>query len=48
MNISNPNDIPGQIILTFETEQECIKAEQSVEWDLKFKNFKVETRCEKY
>ena len=48
VNIHNPNDIPGQIVLSFDTEQECLKAEQSVEWNLKFKNFKVESKCEKH
>ncbi len=47
VNINNSNDIPGRIELSFKTQTECEYSLQSLEYSLKFKNFKVIGKCEK-
>lgn len=47
MNINNPNDQPGKVMIEFPTLQECERALSSMKWELKFKNFKVEGVCKK-
>lgn len=48
VSTSNPSDVPAQIILTFDTEQECLKAEQSVEWEIKYSGYEIQSKCEKF
>ena len=45
VHINDPTDIPGKIILEFPNQQSCEKSKQSMEYWLKFKNFKVEASC---
>lgn len=47
ININNPNDIPGRISIKFDTEHSCLKAKDSVEYKLKFDNFKVTAECKR-
>jgi hypothetical protein len=47
VNVNNANDIPGRITLSFNTQSECEYSLQSLEYSLKFKNFKVIGKCEK-
>ena len=48
VNINNPSDVPGRVSIRFETEQQCLKARQSLEYKLKFDSFKVISECKKY
>jgi hypothetical protein len=47
VHINNPNDIPGRVMIEFQTQAECLKAESTVKYALKFDSFKVITKCEK-
>ena len=45
VHVSNPQDIPGKIELTFKDQVSCEMSLASMKWQLKFNNFKVEGRC---
>lgn len=45
VNISNPKDIPGKVTIEFSNEIACITALNTIEYELKFKNFKVDAKC---
>lgn len=45
VHINNPTDQPAQLEITFPTEQQCLTAAQSLKYDIKFKQFKLETQC---
>jgi hypothetical protein len=47
VHINNPADNPGRVTIKFETEQQCIKAKSSMEYWLKFDQFKVISECKK-
>ena len=42
---SDPKDIPGRVILEFRTEQECLSAQSTLQYQLKFPQFKVTSQC---
>ena len=46
VNINNPKDIPGKLIVEFETKQECETKLASMSYWLKFDSFKVVGKCE--
>lgn len=48
VHVSNPNDIPGKVTIKFETEQQCLRAKNTIEYSLKFETFKVIAECKKY
>ena len=48
VNINNINDVPGRVLIKFETEQQCLRARQSLEYKLKFDSFKVISECKKH
>ena len=47
VNINNPADVPGRVLIEFVTEQECLRAQGTVQSWLKFDGFKVTTQCQK-
>ena len=47
VHVTNPNDQPGKVQLQFETEKSCVEALQSIQYELKFKQFRVEGKCVK-
>lgn len=46
LNIHNPDDIPGRVELTLPSRTICQQALDSIQYQLKFRNFRVEGRCE--
>lgn len=48
ININNPKDIPGRIELLYENENQCLYSLNTLTYELKFKNFKIEGQCKKY
>ena len=47
VNINNHNDIPGRIEITFQDQQTCVQALNSMTFQLKFDSFKVVGKCER-
>jgi len=47
VHMNNPQDQPGKIELTFKDQLSCEFALASMKFELKFKNFKVEGKCQK-
>lgn len=47
MNVNNPNDQPGRVELRFEDQPTCEQVLSTMKYELKFKNFKVEGKCQK-
>ena len=47
VNIYHPNDIPARISLTFDTQESCQRALDSMTYWMKFPSFKVEGSCQK-
>jgi hypothetical protein len=45
VNVNNPKDIPGKVFIEFSTERACIEALNTVEYEFKFKNFKIDAKC---
>jgi hypothetical protein len=45
VHVNDPKDIPAKVQLTFETREDCQRAESTLEYWVKFKQFKVETSC---
>lgn len=43
----NPNDIPGRLELTFSSMQECERAKETIKYDLKFKQFILDAKCQR-
>ena len=41
ININNPRDIPGKISIEFSSQESCISVARTLQYELKFKNFKV-------
>lgn len=47
VHMNNPQDQPGKIELEFKDRMSCEFALASMKFELKFKNFKVEGKCQK-
>jgi hypothetical protein len=47
VHMNNPQDQPGRIELEFKDRMSCELALASMKYELKFKNFKVEGKCQK-
>jgi hypothetical protein len=45
VHVNNPQDIPGRIMIQFQTQKECEAAQATVTSWLKFDSFKVTTEC---
>jgi hypothetical protein len=45
ININNPRDIPGKISLEFNSLEACIESVNSLQYNLKFKNYRIEAQC---
>lgn len=45
VHVNDPNDIPARLTMQFPSEHECQAAANSLEYDLKFKQFKLEATC---
>lgn len=43
----NPNDIPGRLEIRLPSMEVCEKVKESIVYELKFKQFVLESRCEK-
>jgi hypothetical protein len=43
----DPKDVPGRVTLEFRTEQECLAAQHSLQYQLKFPQFRVIAQCQK-
>lgn len=44
---SDPKDIPGRVTLEFQTQLECVAAQQTMQSWIKFPQFKVVAQCTK-
>ena len=47
VHVNNPQDVPGRASIEFATEAECVRAQATVAYWLKFDSFKVVTQCQK-
>lgn len=47
MHVNDPKDQPGRIELRFEDQQTCEQVLSTMKYELKFKKFKVEGKCQK-
>jgi hypothetical protein len=47
VHVNNPEDRPGWVTIKFDTEQQCLKAKSSMEYQLKFDRFKVVSECKR-
>jgi hypothetical protein len=47
VHINDSKDIPGRITLQLQTQQQCEQVLSTMEYWLKFENFKVEGKCQK-
>lgn len=45
VNINNPKDIVGKVDIKFDSEQACRAALNTIEYEFKFKNFKIDAKC---
>jgi hypothetical protein len=45
VHTQDPKDVPGRVTLEFETQAECIAAQRTIDWQLKFPQFKVVSQC---
>jgi len=45
VHVNDPQDRPARLQMTFPTEQQCLEAAKTVDYELKFKQFKLETQC---
>ena len=46
VHTNNPNDIPGKVTLEFTTQQLCQQTLETLKYEMKFRSFMVEGRCE--
>jgi len=44
---TDPRDIPGRVSLEFSTQESCQLALQTLQWQIKFPQFKVVAQCTK-
>lgn len=47
MHINNPADRPGKATLEFDSMAQCEKVLSTLEYELKFKSFKVVGECQR-
>ena len=47
VNINNPQDRPGRVELIFPDQNTCERVLQTMTYELKFRSFRVEGRCQK-
>jgi hypothetical protein len=45
VNANNPEDIPGKVSIKLSSIEECIKAKETIDYKLKFKQFIIESKC---
>jgi hypothetical protein len=45
VHMENPKDVPGRVTLEFSTLEECKQAQSTLQWQLKFPQFKVTSQC---
>ena len=45
VHVNDPTDVPAKLNMTTETKEECEKLAQSLDYWIKFKQFKLETTC---
>jgi len=43
----NPNDIPGRLEISFPSIESCERAKETIKYDLKFKQFILDAKCQK-
>lgn len=43
----NTNDIPGRLEIAFDSIEECERARSTINYELKFKQFIVQSQCVK-
>jgi hypothetical protein len=41
----DPNDIPAYVTVGFPSQQRCLSALNTIQYEIKFKSFKVEAQC---
>ena len=41
----DPNDIPAYVTVEFPSQQRCLSALNTIQYEIKFKSFKVEAQC---
>jgi hypothetical protein len=47
VHMTDPKDIPGKIMLEFQTQQQCEQTLTTMTYSLKFEQFKVIGKCQK-
>lgn len=47
VHINDPKDIPAKVTLEFPDQASCEQSKQSINYWVKFENFKVEGKCVK-
>lgn len=45
IHLNNPNDIPAKITIEFETETQCLEALKTIDYKIKYSNYKIEPKC---
>jgi len=45
VHITNPNDVPGTIVVPYPSMADCYVAEKNIFFDLKFSQFTIKTKC---
>lgn len=47
VHVNDPEDIPGRVLLEFNSQKECESAQSTIQSWIKFKSFKVTSECKK-
>jgi hypothetical protein len=47
VHINNPADVPGKVELVFSSQTACEQSLQTMTYQLKFRQFKIEGQCKK-
>jgi len=47
VSLNDPMDIPGRVTLNFDTEVACKSAQATIDYKMKFKNYKIISVCQK-
>ena len=45
MHVNDPKDIPATMTLRTQSQEECERIAETLEYTLKFKQFKLEAKC---
>ena len=45
VHVNDPNDTPARLAMQFPSEQQCQAVADSLKYDIKFKQFKLEATC---